>query len=355
MASDNKQEAFELIETALSDTYKDTVTTSVLLLKCQRISMLLDSKQENEWIWKELEGYDMDEDVPQYRCVGLTSKIVYSRIIDEKPEEQVLTYSQLRGANIHHVFQIRAPVHYLEKSNRELMSQDRLVIPFSKDTPIRRLLGLFKITKPVEVRFDAGIPVDSMRGIASSVRNRIHEFLLLQQTTLGLKPHLQSIFDDTMNLIASKLSTLDPNLLEDLRGLIEKLQSKSDLDWRSIVDSCRTIIQRFTDSVYLEEMVPVGEEKPAYDQTRNKCRQIAVWALSQFNAKLDDSPEGSRIERIPSYLDDYYEIIIRSVEKVKHKDIRTLRKDEVDRIVIYTILWMADLIQLLSRANYSWT
>ena len=194
-----------------------------------------------------------------------------------------------------------------------------------------------------------------MRGIASSVRIRIHEFLVSQKIALALKPQLLDIFDDTMTLIASKLTDLDPDLLEELEKIVEKLQSKSELDWRSIVDSCRTIIQRFTDVVYLEEMVPDDEEKPAHDRTRNKCRQIAVWALSQFDKKLSKSPEGSRIEQIPSYLDNYYEMIIRSVEKVKHKDMRTLHKDEVDRVVIYRILWMADLIQLLTRADYSWT
>jgi len=334
------------------------------LMMCQRIALLLDTKEMDEWIWLELMGYQQptnDENpedwLPEYRLlktIGMSEGVHSQGLTDT--DRMILNYGYKKSKTRQGIlFPVQVPCSQLEQSNEELVV--RRTIAFDKslrEKPEKLFFGMVEIRDDFTLFLQGTITVPEMRAIASVIRSRVHEYLLSRRNALLLESQIQGILDSTMDLIASKLAILDPNLLREVRNLMEKQQSDSELDWRGVADACRTVIQRFTDMIYLEEMIPVGGSKPGHDKTLNKCRQIAIWALSRIRTKPDDSPEGARIRRIPDYLDGYYETIVRGVEKVKHKDTRKLRKDEVDRVVIYMVLWMADMIQLLSRAEYPW-
>ncbi|MGY5875481.1 MAG: hypothetical protein RTU30_07030 [Candidatus Thorarchaeota archaeon] len=289
------------------------------------------------------------EEIPDYRWL-----LLWTNIIPRSPPGIMRLFEiYTRSYSPRTSFPVTTPCRSLERAKQRINLT--AIMMFSPEQA-EELSKSHRLLKDVKIHLEASIESEEIESVLAGVRSKTHQFLISQRNALLLESTLYRLVQDTMNLIGSRLSLIDPDMMSGISGMVQTLQqTSSPVEWNNVSNTCRVLLQRFTDAVYLEEMTPEGKSHPTHEKTKNKCRYIAAWALSRIGTKRDKMPEVRRIEEIPEFLDNYYEYLIRGIEKVKHKDTFLLERDEVERIVIYVVLWMADLIRLLDRAKYNWS
>jgi hypothetical protein len=325
-------EALKLLDAVLNDIENESVPTSALLMRCQRIANLLDlAPKEHLWIDLELQGYppqsparqvpQLKYQVPMYRSLRLPSRATWL-------EESISKSAPSR-------YYITEPIAVLESCT---VSMDQCFASQVEDNVLY---------------FEAELSPERARGIAQAVRSLVNDFAAKQRNTLAFESSIESLFDGLRLSLADRLSQLDQSLLSLLEETITKEERAiSPVDLRDVLDNLRTIIRRFTSLTLTDKMVPAGETRPLDDETRKKTRMVCTWIRAQLSGTFDT--ESKRIEVVLDSIEKQQAALIDAINKMGHGEMVDVRKHEVDHILLFSVLWLEDFVQGLSRAGFKW-
>lgn len=347
MVSKRLEEASKLVDEALKEVYSDTTITSILM-KCKMISKLMDIEHENKWLDYEINGYPLADDsrgstkqhssLPQFRCLNLIAKIAsgradsYSNWSSYKPRTPFET-----------TFWVTESCGFLE-SLREMTVKKTLVL--KKGSYTFKYLLYSEVGKA------------RINGILSALRIKLSEFLMEQKIRLSFSPLVEHIFEGTKKLVIDTLSDIDSDLLDVIIDTLTVQQEEgNELDWQSTADSCRSIIERFTELLMTNQIVSTPEEKPEEADAVGKLSLVILFVRKKLTKKKSKKYE-KLAEAGLDYLFNYFQSLKAIIQKVRHKPTASenkILKDEADRAVAYVLLWIADMIRLLNRAGFDWS
>lgn len=157
---------------------------------------------------------------------------------------------------------------------------------------------------------------------------------------------LKHIFDETKEFVDVKLVEICPDALEKLNFCYNDLLSDSHPHRNArIAFDCREILKDFTDAIFKEEYLQNEESKPKRNQTKNKLRYTlrAIKIESETTRKMSET----QIE----YLSNYFDNLDSFIQKNAHPDRFEVTKEDANRCVIYTYLFIADVLKLLDKSE----
>ncbi len=344
MKSKRIEEATRLVEEAIIDCFNREVSIMDALMKCNAIAKLLEIDDEHKWIRYEIEGYPSSQStkgvtlssgsLPSYRHILLTANLAGS----SKHGEFSLWHRSRPQMPQDYEFWVTEPIGFLE-------TVEKYEVKRTITTELGSSYTYLLFSTMTKGRINS---------ILMSVRARMHEFLMEQKDILVFSPLVEHIFESTKNIVISKLTELDPDLVDELFKMLDRQQTGgTDLDWRGAADACRNILQRFTEILITPEILGEENPKPDEDDTIGKMSLIINYVRSKTRGKKGKKS----VEFVSAGLDyffNYFKSLKHIVESVKHKPISQIEKDEVDRAVAYVFLWMGDVIRLLEKAGYDW-
>lgn len=351
MTTERTNEAIRLIDETLNDVHDHDIPVSSLLLRCHSISKLLKSKDTQDWIMYELKGYpeppsiksvkETQTPLPNYRFYRSMEWDIVGINNTQSLKSMRILWKAMFGFIPHQVpFHITKPVGHLESLDRDLAVTRYIEDP---KTPESYLTILGKVDRV------------SAQAVLTVVRARVNDFLITQKISLQFQPRLHHIFDDTYHTVSSRLSEISPQLFEEVSEiLLGQGENYSEINLRKSADSCRNIIQRLTDIILTDDMIPAEITRPVESDTVGKVALITKWARTKIGRGYG-TEEIHNIQGGHDFLVESFKILKRTTEKVKHKEMDKITKSEIDRVVIHLILWIANTIHLLDRAGYSWS
>ncbi len=317
-----------------------------------RAAELLDPESdEHVWIALELQGYPQggllkEEDTvppkyrtPLYRWADLLASGPEPRITYSPPDSDLLERIH-RANDVRSItFLVSEPIEVLEEANTPVFRSDSIV----QDDGFNKTI----------VTWVATMPVYRMQSIVKAVRSRVHAFALTKLVSIEFGEATKHLLEGSRVYVAEKMEILSPDLLRELLETLEKQESgRTDINSRIVVQNCLTFVQRITDILLRDSMIPESESRPSTGQTRNKLSLILAWAKKNSTKKLDEERE--LVKRTFNHFFFYSKSLQKTIDKQRHKDPILVSKDEVDRILVYLLTWLADLLRILDHANYEW-
>lgn len=162
----------------------------------------------------------------------------------------------------------------------------------------------------------------------------------------GIHKIIESKKDTTYN----RLELLGRNLDQILADLIETSDQLSAVNWRISGQICRTLVQGFTESI-IEKLLPGQKQHPDW-KTNEKLKQIFEEIEQQLKGHKDR--ELILISNSLPYYISYFEALELLIQKTGHKSMSKMTRDEADRCIVYTFLWISDIINLLDYIGFNW-
>ncbi len=151
---------------------------------------------------------------------------------------------------------------------------------------------------------------------------------------------IATIFNETEKFVNAELIHVCPEAATKLIETYDNLmRDESTLRAKQIALACRDILQDFTDAIYKDEYLKDGEESPIREQTKNKVR----YALREAAEK--SSKTKKLIVELSEYLNNYFGALNDYIQRNIH--IKEVTKEAANRCVIYTYLFIADILRLL--------
>jgi len=347
MVSKRLEEASKLVDEALKEAYGEIPITN-LLMKCKIISKLLDIEKENKWLDYEINSYPIASDsngstkrhnsLPSFRCVNLVADVAkrngdnyYSNWKSYKPQTPFDT-----------TFWVTESCGILEN--------------VTQITVKRTLVKIHRYAHKYLLYSD--LSKARIKGILTAVKVALIDFLMEQKIRLSFSPLVEHIFEGTKDIVIETLSDIDSDLLDVVIDTLNVQQKEgNELDWQSTADSCRSIIERFTELLMTNQIVAKPEEKPEEADAVGKLSLVLVFVRKQLTKKKSKKYE-KLAEAGLDYLFNYFQSLKAIIQKVRHKPTASenkILKDEADRAVAYVLLWIADMIRLLNRAGFDWS
>lgn len=219
----------KLLDDIVDGATEDEETLSNLLRKCLVLAHRLNNEKLKTWVEKELDGYDDDDEMPQYRVIRAQAKGVLFGPLQGVINDQPLS------------------PHILEKEHRHWAQEARLNGPIAsyekfanpaEDDGNPRILWPAAMVAYYQSKFMRDwtlnrawieIPTSSMRGLADSVRNRI------LRLALELKSELGTVEDDPQKLPPAKVDQQVINIIYGGQNVIGSTAEQIVQSTQSIV------------------------------------------------------------------------------------------------------------------------
>lgn len=151
---------------------------------------------------------------------------------------------------------------------------------------------------------------------------------------------IATIFNETEKFVNAELIHVCPEAATKLIETYDNLmRDESTLRAKQIALACRDILQDFTDAIYKDKYLKDGEESPTREQTKNKVRYALREAAEQ------SSTTQKLIVELSEYLNNYFGVLNDYIQRNIH--IQEVTKEAANRCVIYTYLFIADILRLL--------
>lgn len=312
-ASSKTDEAVKLAEEIKHDILSESCSLTNILRKSLILAQLQGNGNDFKWVSYELNGYKAKEKPNYRRCT------VHCR--ESKPFSFSIEWIHRTYPRAH---LLSRPIPIIEE-----YVDKGFTVPHPKGILLSS--GEYCKIRPIEIK-----------QTLNAVTNRVLSFannVLLELKYGGI---LSGIFDETRNFVDSKLVEISPNALKKLTETYEYLAAgSSELDWAQIAFACREILKDFTDAIFKEEYLQAEEKKPGRNQTKNKLR----YALRAIKVESDTTKEmlGTQID----YLLKYFDNLSGYIQKNVHPENFEVTKEDANRCVIYTYLFIGDLLKLL--------
>jgi len=349
-----KDRAKRLLEETLAGLGNPDVPTMTLLYKCQEISRLLELGEEATWIDSELIGYppfdlgssssEKDITFPRYRVLNLpaTATTPVESLIPNRVDFQKIPMTA--------PFYVSFACGILETARSPVTLSFDMLFKTPSDERDYRFSG----PKQIPARFNAQLSVDAMRGIVFSIRGRVGTFAAAHYSALSFENSASNIMDATRNLLADRLQKLHPPTLDLINETLDKQQKSTDpLEWRDVLENTRTILRRITGVLIKKPILPDGASVPEEGETNKKTTLILDWVRTRLGKEYDK--EIKYVDSFLSTLAIQQDALIGLINKPIHKEVTYVTRGDVDRIVLATLLWIADLTAILDKAGYDWS
>lgn len=225
----------------------DSTPLATILRKCLILAAQLKSDELKNWVAKELEGFDRDDEVPNYRILGITAKGVFLGSFGSQINDQPL------------------PSGILKKEHRHwaTTSQARQGVAALEALVAKDPTGFAKVNWPADLvvhyqgkffpdyalnRAWQEIPIPAIIEILDTIRTRVLKLILELQDELGdldklvaskkveeAAPVVQNIFNTTVYggtaMVASKTGDVDARtqtlvVQGDLDALVRALSAR---------------------------------------------------------------------------------------------------------------------------------
>lgn len=319
-----KQEALRLALETRSHIYNDSSSLSSVLRKCATICTLLEKSHDNEWIKKELQGYQSDgkEGKPRYRR---KSKLVLFNVNDAP---KTLLPDGLDSIKDHF---ISNPISELEN-----IQEKGLLI--NEGLQIEALRKYFKF-----VTVEAQISSTAVRGVVEAVKTRALRFLnsTIMELEYGEIP--ANIFDEIRREVDARLVRISDTAIEELKAIYEQLVQESceGGEWSHVVGACIKIIKRVADRLFFPREEPYtnskGVERPVTD----------VDITNRLCAYVDKKIDGTEVKRFTKAHIQYIANFLEELQSFANTEFSdNITKNEANRCVIYTYLLLGDILRL---------
>ncbi len=331
------QRSQKILKSILRDIPKTSeVTTTGLLYRCQELSQILDlDNNTKRWINHELMGYPPQvygDDrvherarIPLYRLISLPASVISSR----KDSRET------RGS---HQFSIVFPCHSLETAVDTLTLSESPVVD---------------IKPPMILTYTGEAPPHSLKGISAAIRANINLFAIQLSLATQVGSAMSGFFDNTLVRIADSIGVLAPSTLDLLNDVVKKLKKSQSLEeLRVILETLRTIMRRVTGVLMTKEMLKENDEFPSENAIATKATKILDWATEQLGGKSKD--ELKYLKKAASRIKDQLNMIMYLINKSIHKELSSVDRAKVERIMISVIVWIGDMVDILDRAGYVW-
>ena len=332
------QRAQKILKSILRDIPKiGNVTTTDLLYRCQELTQILELDDKTKrWINHELMGYipqvygdDRVHErarIPLYRLISLPASVISSR-------------KDSRETKGSHQFSIVFPCHSLETAVDTLTLSESPVVD---------------IKPPMILTYTGEAPPHSLKGISAAIRANINLFAIQLSLATQVGSDMSGFFDNTLVRIAERIGALAPSTLDLLNDVVKKLKkSKSPEELRVILETLRTIMRRVTGVLMTIDMLKEKEEEPSESAISTKTTKILDWVVIQLDRKSKD--EIKHYKKAVNRHHDQLRMLMYLINKpIHHKELQSVDKAQVERIMISVIVWIGDLVEILDKAGYIW-
>jgi hypothetical protein len=180
-------------------------------------------------------------------------------------------------------------------------------------------------------------------------RAYVYNFVSSVYFELKFSAVANDVFERTRIKVDSKVGEVIPNAVKMFSAVYENLLSGNDEDWSNAVHSCRRILENAADVLY-----PARADKVIGEGARQKVIKLGAGSyVNRLMAYVEEHATSERFTEIVGshlgYLGERLDSIFEAANKGTHKVISS--REEADRYVIYTYLFIGDILQLKSEVD----
>lgn len=298
-----REEALEIAVRTRNKILEQKMDTVAILRSCSVIAELLDKKQENYWIARELNGYTPGDKIPDYRTIS------GSETKNPNPDDTV---------NVK-IFQKIHEIKGWEKQEK------RTVIVLQ--------------SRGIDYYFSK---VD-LQCLMEGVTDRCLEFINKVIRELQYGGIVEYLMEEIRKGTDEKIAELNYQLFDEAKSMIENLTSTNPADWNKVGHSSRKMLAQLADKVF-----------PPQDHLYNlkSGRQIKVDAscyvnrLIAFLDKNSSGEEGNYKMAEIEYLDTYLSKMAKEAQAVEHTT--SIDKYRANMLAVHTYLIVSEILRHVS-------
>lgn len=171
----------------------------------------------------------------------------------------------------------------------------------------------------------------------SETKTTVYTFAMNKYYSLEFTQTSIDIFENYRIMIENKLPDKLPDSRNQLDSITKNLASDNSTDWSNAVHTCRKILQDLSNASYPPESIISNDIQLG---PTNYINRLMAYIEMNSDSKKFKQITGSNLKYIGERLDAVYE----ASNKGSHQTITT--KDEAQRHVIYTYLFLGDILTL---------
>ncbi|MFX1373498.1 MAG: hypothetical protein ACFFCE_16720 [Promethearchaeota archaeon] len=337
-SKENLEEALQLAETIIKNIELSELELSVIILKVQRLSRLLNDFQMVEIFGYEASGYPTNpEGVPDdIWKLGLIAKRRY-KTKDENSEE-LKEYMYLESIE---------NLEFQVKSFQIAMNSAR-----DPDVSVSSANPRQMVWSPLGNKSERiSIRNSTLRakGRLAERRAFVYNYTLDNYTELKYSKISEDIFSRVRIKVDRRIGELLPDSVKRFLAIYENLKTENPEDWSNAVHSCRRILEDLADAIFSPDEDRIlevnGEEKQIKLDKDHYINRIITFISDHSESKSFNNLIGSNLY----FIADRLESVLKASHKGTHDTI--FSKEEADRYVIYTYLIVGDILSLTEEES----
>ena len=326
-----KEELIELSESILADLELGRCPLSSVVYKCLRLSRLMGDKTGMKMFECEAIGYQRNSkgyilsdqwELAYTNCGrGYQEKDDSGKYVKLVFSETILELEEL-----------------VEAQKIRLQSSNDPDVSISSANPYQHV--------PVPAgnrveRNNAVVSIKEASGKLGKIKGAVYKYILNINYKLKYEDTFASIFDRNREIVFEKLQNICPDVLKEFDSIYNGLQSENEVDVTNCVHTCRTILKTVADYLYppSKEKIKIGEDELVVTDDKYINRLLA-FIYSKSESTTYKKVVGNSLEDINNKLHAIYDASC----KGSHVNVSRF---EAERFVIYTYLFLGDLMSLV--------
>ena len=326
----NKEELIDLSELIISDLELDNCSLSNVAYKCLRLCRLVDDKLgmqifecETIGFQRDSKGYIVSEqwNIAYNYCgrgylekndEGKYEKLVFSETISEL--EELIDAQKIRLQSA------KDPDVSISSAN----PHQHVFAPSGNSAERRAIVSSIK---------------EASRKL-SKIKGAIYKYILNINYKLKYEDTFAHIFDKNREMVFEKLKNVCPDVIKEFDSIYRGLRSNNEVDVTNCVHTCRTILKTVADYLFppSDKVIKIGKDELSVTDDKYINRIIA-FIYQKSNSETYNKVVGSSLEDINNKLHAIYDASC----KGSHVNVS---RSEAERYVIYTYLFLGDLMSL---------
>lgn len=325
---DKKEECTNLAEEILKNIELSEIPFKSIILKCLRLCRLMNDETGIKLFTYEASGYPLDKSGlltnEAWNLCRISGRIHYDKDENGKYKEFafISTISEMEASievQLERMKVISDPTSYGDNVTP-------LAISTAKNTGERN-----NVTKSIR---------DDAKRI-ETIKVKIYDYVLKIYNDLLYGNIVEDIFRRNRNTVDNELLNTCPEAIKKLSSIYDNLSSSNEEDWANAIHSCRRILKEVADNLYppTDKTISVGKKEIKLGEEQYINRLIQ-YIDSNSASKTYKSIVGTSLEDIGNKLD----ALNNAACKGTHNK---LTKFEAERYLIYTYLFLGDILSLM--------
>jgi hypothetical protein len=179
-------------------------------------------------------------------------------------------------------------------------------------------------------------------------RAYVYDFVSSVYFELKFSAVASDVFERTRSQVDRKILVLIPDAVKRFTAVYENLLSSSEEDWSNAVHGCRRILEAAADALYPSREDKIGGNNKSIKLGKsNYVNRLMAYVEEHSTSTRFTEIVGSHLK----YLGERLQAIFEAANKGTHNVISS--RAEADRYVIYTYLFIGDILQLQSELDVS--